>query len=161
MFRRLSGVLTALSLCATTAMAQRSPNPLTAGCGAAQAVDALKTWFRAVSTGDTLLVRKAIAPTFEWVSVPLQIDNSGKQFVGRDFPSLIGYVQERGRMHDTIELQDLTYNGWEGDLLHIGPLRYRRTADDLGTAPLQGIGKAAYRCGQGLVVLSIGHARVQ
>jgi hypothetical protein len=156
MFRQFVGVFAALSLCTTAAMAQHSSSPPSARCGTADAVAALRTWFRAVSTGDTLLVRQAIAPTFQWVSVPLQLANSNAQFVGRDLPSLTKYVAERGRMHDTIELQDLTFNGWEGDLLHIGPLWYRRTADDLGPVPLAGIGKASYLCGQGLFVLSIG-----
>lgn len=156
MLRPFVGVFAALSLCATAATAQRASAPVSARCGTAEAVAALKTWFQAVSTGDTALVRKAIAPTFQWVSVPLQIVNSNAQFVGRDLPSLTKYVSERGRMHDTIELQDLTFNGWEGDLLHIGPLWYRRTADDLGSTPLLGVGKASYLCGQGLIVLSIG-----
>lgn len=64
-------------------------------------------------------------------------------------------------MYDIIELQDRTCNGWSGNLLHIGPLWYRRTADDLGSAPLVGVGKAGYLCGQGLIVLSIGRGAAQ
>lgn len=73
MFRQLVGVVATLSLCATAATAQRSSAPLSARCGTAEAV----------SSRDTALVRKAIAPMFEWVSVPLQLANSNAQFAIR------------------------------------------------------------------------------
>lgn len=177
MMRKLAGAVTLLSLCASVAIAQPAPAasraPVTpamygdasggpAGCGAADAVTALQTWFRAVSTGDTTLVRKAIGAGLQWVSVAQPLARyTEPQFVGRDLSSLIQYAAARGRVHESIELLELTFNGWRQGDLQIGPLSYRRTADDLGAAPLVGIGKAAYTCGEGLIVLSLGTPKPQ
>jgi hypothetical protein len=126
-------------------------------CRAAAAVAAINNWFRAVETGDTLLIAAGVSRRFHWVSVsPFTLAEPA--FTGYRWPGLRAYVERRGRARERLVLQSVTFTGWRQDALNFGPIYFERSADDLGPVPLQGIGKGAYACGEGLIALSVAPA---
>jgi hypothetical protein len=78
-------------------------------------------------------------------------------FVRADsIPELLRYARTRARQHERLTIQAVTFNGWRGQGLQLGPVYFLRTADDLGNGPRVGWGKGAYVCGQGIGALSLG-----
>ena len=126
-------------------------------CRTSAAVAAIKTWFRAVETGDTLLIAAGVSRRFHWVSVS-PFTRSEPEFTGYRWPDLRAYVERRGRARERLVLQSVTFTGWRHDALNFGPIYFERSADDLGPVPLDGIGKGAYACGEGLIALSVAPA---
>jgi hypothetical protein len=126
-------------------------------CRTAAAVAAINNWFRAVETGDTSLIAAGVSRRFHWVSVS-PFTQSEPEFAGYRWADLRAYVERRGRARERLVLQSVAFTGWRHDALNFGPIYFERSADDLGPAPLQGIGKGAYACGEGLVVLSVAPA---
>lgn len=126
-------------------------------CRTSAAVAAIKTWFRAVETGDTSMIAAGVSRRFHWVSVS-PFTRSEPEFTGYRWPDLRAYVERRGRARERFALQSVTFTGWRHDALNFGPIYFERSADDLGPVPLPGIGKGAYACGEGLIVLSVAPA---
>ena len=126
-----------------------------AGCSTAMAIGALRTWIRALATGDADLARRSVAPGFVWVRVN-RFRTPDSPFVARDTSSLMDFVRRRAPYHDRWTLQSITFNGWRENRLRMGPIFFLRTADDLGSTALEGFGKAEYECPSGLYVLSVG-----
>jgi hypothetical protein len=126
-------------------------------CRTSAAVAAINNWFRAVETGDTLLIAAGVSPRFRWISVsPFTTSESG--FTAGFWSDLRAYVERRARAHETLVLRSVVFTGWRNGALNFGPIYFERSAEDLGRVPLQGIGKAAYACGEGLIVLSVAPA---
>jgi hypothetical protein len=129
-------------------------------CRTAAAVAAINNWFRAVETGDTSLIAAAVARRFHWISVS-SFTTSESEFAGYHWSDLREYVEQRGRAHETLVLLSVIFTGWRSGALNFGPIHFERSADDLGPKPLQplqGIGKGAYACGEGLIALSVAPA---
>jgi hypothetical protein len=76
-------------------------------------------------------------------------------FVARSVPALLSYARERARRHERLTLQAVTFNGWRGDELQMGPAYFLRVADDVPDSLRHGIGKGGYTCGEGLRVLNV------
>ena len=123
-------------------------------CTASAAVAALTGWFRAVSTGDTRAISGNVSPRFDWVSVA-PFAPKEPLFTTHEWADLASYVKRRSRAHERVRLESVTFTGWRSGTLHFGPLCLERSADDLGPTPVRGIGKGAYKCGDGVVALSI------
>jgi hypothetical protein len=126
-------------------------------CRASAAVAAINSWFRAVETGDTSLIVAGVSRRFHWVSVS-PFTRSEPEFTGYIWSDLRAYVERRGRAHETLVLRSVVFTGWRSGALNFGPISFERSADDLGPLPLQGIGKGAYACGEGLIALSVAAA---
>jgi hypothetical protein len=125
-----------------------------AGCSSLAAITALQGWFQAVARGDTAMIVANVSPHFQWITADYR--PRGEFFDGRQFDDLSRYVRRRSRVHERIAVRAIQFNGWRGQLLHFGPIEYEREADDLSVGPHSGIGKGAYECSGGLVVLSLG-----
>jgi hypothetical protein len=123
-------------------------------CRTSAAVAAINNWFRAVETGDTSLIAAGVSRRFHWISVS-PFTGSEPEFTGYRWPDLREYVERRGRAHETLVLQAVAFTGWRGGALNFGPIYFERSADDVGPVPLQGIGKGAYACSEGLIALSV------
>jgi hypothetical protein len=126
-------------------------------CRTSAAVAAINSWFRAVETGDTLLIAAGVSRRFHWVSVS-PFTRSEPEFTGYSWSDLRAYVERRRRAHETLVLRSVVFTGWRNGALNFGPIYFERSADDLGPVPLEGIGKGAYACGEGLVALSVARA---
>jgi hypothetical protein len=123
-------------------------------CTPSAAVAALAGWFRAVSTGDTRAISASVSPRFDWVSVA-PFAPQEPLFTTHEWADLTAYVKRRSQAHERVRLESVTFTGWRSGMLQFGPLYLDRSADDLGPTPMRGIGKGAYKCGEGLVALSI------
>ena len=58
----------------------------------------------------------------------------------RSISDLLGYARRRARQHERLTIQAVTFNGWQGRALQLGPIYVKRTADDFGAAPRYGMG---------------------
>src|ERR671915_2062846 len=70
-------------------------------CRTSAAVAAIKTWFRAVETGDTLLIAAGVSRRFHWVSVS-PFTRSEPEFTGYRWPDLRAYVERRGGARERV-----------------------------------------------------------
>lgn len=126
-------------------------------CTTSAAIAAVKSWFRAVETGDPRFIAHGVSRHFRWISVS-PFTRSERLFDGRRWSELQEYVERRHRQYEVLRLRSIQFNGWRDGALQFGPILYERSADDLGPTSLSGMGKGAYACGEGLIVLSIAPA---
>jgi hypothetical protein len=73
----------------------------------------------------------------------------------RTFQELIAYARRRAHQRERMTIEEVTFNGWRGQLLQFGPIYFTRSADDLGDTPLPGTGKGGYWCRQGVWFLHL------
>jgi len=126
-------------------------------CRAAGAVAAINNWFRAVETGDTSLIAAGVSRRFHWISIS-PFTESEWLFTTGLWADLDTYAKRRARARERLVLRSVAFAGWRKGALNFGPIYFERSADDLGPKPLQGIGKGAYACGEGLIALSVAPA---
>ena len=128
------------------------------GCSTAAAVTAISAWFAAFQQGDSVgLARTTAAPyRGQFVFSTGRFTQSEPFFVAHTLRQLLSYSQQRTRRHERMKIQQVWFNGWRGRGLQFGPIYFLRSADDLGSNALPGIGKGEYWCGSGLSVLNLG-----
>ena len=102
--------------------------------------------------GDSVGIGGVMAPRF--------VVSTGRFAAGESFVAihaladLAQYARRRAVMHERLRLQAVTFNSWRGRNLEFGPIRFQRSADDLGSGLGQGIGKGEYVCGEGFTALN-------
>ena len=127
------------------------------GCSAAAGIAALATWFTAFNAADSAgLARVTPSRPEHFGVISIGKFTPAHSFVRIEaLPALLRHARERGRQHERMVVQAVTFNGWQGRALGLGPVYFLRSADDLGPAARVGIGKGAYWCGQGLRKLNL------
>ena len=123
------------------------------GCTVRDATRAIQRWFRAVATGDSAAIVQVVAAPFVFSNGNFTPKDAF--FAGRSIAELAVYARRRSRAHEQMTLSAVTINEWRGRKLEFYDVAFTRTADDLGSKPLQGIGKGEYECGRGLRVLNL------
>jgi hypothetical protein len=126
---------------------------LPARCDASAAVKAIKHWFRAVETGDPRMIAASISRRFAWISVS-PFTPAESLFTTRRWNDLDTYASARAGARERLRLRSVTFTGWRNSALNFGPVHFTRSAEDLGPDTLDGIGKGAYACGDGLIAFS-------
>lgn len=127
------------------------------GCSAAAGIAAISGWFAAFHAADSIGLARVTPPPGQHFGV----FTTGK-FTPTDtfvriesLTELLRYARTRARRHERMTLEAVQFYGWpRGRALGFMPY-FLRSADDLGSKPLAGIGKAEYRCGQGIAVLNL------
>jgi hypothetical protein len=126
------------------------------GCSAAAGIAAIDAWFRAYNLADSAgLTRATSARRF--------VVSTGRFTPAEPFTRieslsvLLDYVRQRARHRERLTLTSVHFYKWvhgQGRELGFMPI-YVRPADDLGPEPLHGVGKAAYLCNSGVLVLNL------
>ena len=131
------------------------------GCVAAT-VNALETWFRALSAGDTTLALSILSTEHGAFSV------SGfaptERWRGNTTRDLLAYVSQRGAQKERFTLQEVVLTGWlpkdvgcrscSREILGFIPV-FDRGSADRPQGKHRGMGKAGYQCGRGLWSLNM------
>ncbi len=125
------------------------------GCSAMAGIRALDRFVGAMNTADSAALVGALATRRSYVFSIMRFVPSHQFFVARSVPALLSYARERARRHERLTLQAVTFNGWRGDELQMGPAYFLRVADDVPDSLRHGIGKGGYTCGEGLRVLNV------
>jgi hypothetical protein len=133
------------------------PSGAPAGCSRAAAVAAIDTFFAALHDADSIkLARATTVHSTGRVTYSTGKFTPSDSFVRAETISeLVAYARQRAAQHERITIREVTFNYWRGPRLGFGPIYFQRSADDLGSKPLGGIGKGEYWCGQGLNALSL------
>jgi hypothetical protein len=123
------------------------------GCSAAEGTATISLFLAAMRKADSAGLVRYVAPRFVFSTgrfIP-----SDPFFAGKSIPELLQYARKRSRAHERMTVQAVWFNGWRGRDLQFGPIWFLRAADDLGNKARPGIGKGAYRCGQGIIVFNL------
>jgi hypothetical protein len=127
------------------------------GCSATSAIATIDRWFTSFNRADSIGLISAMASK-HWV-VSTGKFTSVEPFVRIEtWQRLVHYT--RGRVkhhHERMMLEGVRFYGWineRGRQLGFMPY-FVRAADDLGGQPRLGIGKASYRCSDGIIVMNL------
>ena len=127
------------------------------GCSAAAGISAISAWFAAFNDADsTRLARASSTPSGRFVFSIGKFATEDAFIPARTFQELLVYARARARHRERMTVQEVTFDGWRGRVLQLGPIYFTRSADDLGDKALPGIGKGGYWCGQGVWFLHLG-----
>jgi len=126
------------------------------GCSAQSGVAAISAWFAAFNDADSArLARASSTPNGRFVFSIGKFGTSDTFIPARTFEELIAHARQRSRQHERMTVQEVTFNGWRGQVLQFGPIYFTRSADDFGDKALPGIGKGGYWCRQGIWFLHL------
>jgi hypothetical protein len=126
------------------------------GCSAKSAISAISAWFAAFNDADSVrLARASSTPNGRFVFSIGKFATSDTFIPARTFQEMIAHVRNRARQRERMTLQEVTFNGWRGKVLQVGPIYFTRSANDLGDEALPGIGKGGYWCNQGVWFLHL------
>src|SRR3954465_4341770 len=126
------------------------------GCSAASGISAISAWFRAFTDADSAGLTKASStPNGRFVFSIAQFASSDRSIRARTFEELLAYARERARQRERMTVQEVRFNGWRGRVLQWDSVYFTRSANDLGSEPLTGVGKGGYWCGQGVWYLHL------
>jgi len=123
------------------------------GCSARASIRALDDWFDAFNTADSAKLDQATSPRFGFSRGSFA--RTEGFFVARDIRTLTRYVRSRAVQHERMQIQEVTFNRWRSRGLQFGPIYFLRSATDLGSRPLPGIGKGEVVCGEGMHILNL------
>jgi hypothetical protein len=126
------------------------------GCSAAAGIAAIDAWFRAYNLADSAGLARTTQLRHFVVSTGRFTPTEPFTRI-ESLPALVSYVRQRARHHERLTLTSVRFYKWvHGARRELGfmPI-YVRTADDLGPTPLHGVGKAAYLCNEGVLVLNL------
>jgi hypothetical protein len=124
------------------------------GCSARESIRVLNDWFNAFNTADSAKLDQLTAPRFVFSTG--RFAPSEAFFVTRDIGALMRYVRSRAVQHEQMRVQEVKFNRWRSRALQFGPIYFLRSARDLGSKPVPGIGKGGVLCGGRLGVLNVG-----
>ena len=126
------------------------------GCSAASGISAIRAWFAAFNDADSAgLARASSTPNGRFVFSVGKFATEDTFIPARTFQELLVYARTRARQRERMTLEEVTFNGWRGRVLQLGPIYFTRSADDLGDKALLGVGKGGYWCGQGIWFLHL------
>lgn len=126
------------------------------GCSAKAGISAISAWFAAFNEADSAgLARASSTPNGRFVFSIGKFGTSDIFIPARTFEELLAHVRGRAPHRERMTLQEVTFNGWRGKVLQMGPIYFTRSAHDLGEKALPGIGKGGYWCGQGVWFLHL------
>ena len=126
------------------------------GCSAASGISAIRAWFAAFTDADSArLARASSTPKGRFVFSIGKFATSDTSFRARTFEELLAYARKRAPQRERIAVQEVRFTGWSGRVLEWDPIYFTRSANDLGDAPLRGVGKGAYWCRQGVWYLHL------
>ena len=126
------------------------------GCSAASGVSAISAWFAAFNDADSAgLARASATPHGRFVFSIGKFATSDTVIPARTFEELLAYVRNRARQRERMTVQEVTFDGWRGQVLQWDPIYLTRSANDLGDKALPGVGKGGYWCGQGVWYLHL------
>jgi hypothetical protein len=126
------------------------------GCDAAAGIAAISAWFAAFNNADSVGLARVTPPRDERFGV----FSTGRFVPTESFirieslPQLVRYSRLRAVHHEHMTLQGVRSYRWRQRTLGFMPY-FARSADDLGPRPLAGIGKAAYLCNKGILILNL------
>lgn len=128
------------------------------GCSSTHAIKAIDTWFTAFNNADSAGLDLALAHRF--------VVSTGKHWVIGDahrrfddtLSTLLAYVRQRRAVDERLLLDSVRFYGWQSARLGFTPY-YKRSAADLGRAPIAGRGKAEFWCRAGIRVLNLAPVR--
>jgi hypothetical protein len=133
-----------------------SPPGAPAGCSTHSAAIAIDAFFSAMHDADSTGLARGTAPvhnnTFEFSTGKFTPTDSF--VVARTVAELLEYARARVREHERISVEEVTFNEWRGNALEFGPILFMRSADDLGSHSLPGVGKGEYWCRKGIAILN-------
>jgi hypothetical protein len=126
------------------------------GCSAKSGIAAISAWFAAFNEADSArLARASSTPNGRFVFSIGKFAATENFIPARTFEELLAHARARARQRERITVQEVTFNGWRGRVLQMGPIHFTRSADDLGEKALPGVGKGGYWCGQGVWFLHL------
>jgi hypothetical protein len=126
------------------------------GCSAKPGISAISAWFAALNDADSArLARASSTPNGRFVFSIGKFRDSDTFIPARTFQEMIDYARKRARQRERMTVEEVTFNGWRGQVLQFGPIYFTRSADDLGDKPLPGVGKGGYWCRQGVWFLHL------
>jgi hypothetical protein len=123
------------------------------GCSASEGAAAISLFVAAIRKADSAELVRYLAPRFVFSTG--RFTPSEPFFDGKSVSEVLQYARTRARANERMTVQAVWFNGWRGRDLHFGPIWFLRYADDLGSNARAGIGKGAYRCGQGIIVFNL------
>lgn len=122
-----------------------------AGCSAAAAIAGIDAWFGALRDADSARLARTTAQSMRsFVYSTGKFTPADTHVALRTVPQVVRYARTRARQRERIQLQAVKFNGWRGQIFQFGLIYFRRTADDLGSNPRDGVGKGVFLCGQGV-----------
>jgi hypothetical protein len=125
-------------------------------CSAAAGIAAISAWFAAFNSADSAGLARVTPPRGERFGV----FSTGRFVPTESFirieslSQLVRYARIRARHHEHMTIQGVRFYRWRQRTLGFMPY-FARTADDLGPRPLAGIGKGAYLCNKGILILNL------
>jgi len=126
------------------------------GCSAASGISAISAWFAALADADSAgLARASATPNGRFVFSIGKFATSEAFIPARTFQDLLAYARARAPQRERMTVQEVTFNGWRGKVLELGPIYFTRSANDLGDKALPGVGKGGYWCGKGVWYLHL------
>lgn len=126
------------------------------GCSGAAAVAVIDGWFSAFHSADSISLARVTPRRRHFGVFSTGKFTTADTFVRiESLRELVRYARARARRHERMTLEAVRFFGWtDGRRLGFMPY-FVRSADDLGHAPRLGIGKAGYRCGDGIETLNL------
>ena len=124
------------------------------GCTASEGAAAISLFVAALRKADSASLERYLAPRFVFSTGRFTL--SEPFFAGRSIPEVLRYARARARAKERMTVQAVWFNGWRGRDLQFGPIWFLRDADDLVGKAQPGLGKGAYRCGQGIIIFNLG-----
>jgi hypothetical protein len=127
------------------------------GCSAALGIAAISAWFDAFSNADSVGLARATPPR----GARFGVFTSGRFVPTEGFvqieslPALVHYARTRSLQHERLTIEAVRFYRWHRRSLGFMPY-FSRSADDLGSKALSGIGKGAYLCNEGILILNLG-----
>src|SRR3989337_2797095 len=126
------------------------------GCSAKSGISAISAWFAAFNDADSVrLARASATPNGRFVFSIGKFATEDTFIPARTFQELLAYVRQRARQHERMIVEEVTFNGWRGEVMRFGPVYFTRSANDLGDKALSGVGKGGYWCRQGVWFLHL------
>ena len=126
------------------------------GCSARAGIAAISAWFTAFNDADSAaLARASSTPNGRFVFSIGKFATEKSFIPARTFQELLVYARERAQQRERMTVQEVTFNGWRGQVLQLGPIYFTRSAHDLGDKALPGVGKGGYWCRQGVWFLHL------
>ncbi len=123
------------------------------GCSASEGIAAISLFLAAMQKADSAGLVRSMALHFVFSTGRFTPPDAF--FAGRSIPELLRYARKRSLAHERMTVQAVWFNRWRERALQFGPIWFLRSADDLGGTARPGIGKGAYRCGQGVLVFNL------
>src|SRR3989337_1902614 len=103
------------------------------GCSAKSGIAAISAWFAAFNDADSVrLARASATPNGRFVFSIGKFATEDTFIPARTFQELIAYARKRAHQRERMTVQEVTFNGWRGEVMRMGPIYFTRSAQDFG-----------------------------